>query len=346
MDGHYKVVFTGRLQPMVAHREAAAAIAAAYKLSEAKALKLVQAGEAKIMKKGVDRVTADRIAATLIDAGLVIQVTAMERPSSSSPPMRIRETGPDTCPKCAARAVEQGICRSCGIVAAKYLGPAGDAATPSRPGVVRAPVPVPASLTPRVRSPGPARDSGMGTLLRRFGFFGLLLIGVLVSFLFGPPRGTVPYEPSPGESGHPDTGRPDYQRPALAPNGSPWPLSAGYVRGYQVGSTNGYSELTVDNRLGSADIFIKLVSVGSSRAIPVRSFFIAAGRSFTLDGVAQGHYDLRFRNLNTGGLQRLEAFDLTENIGPGGAGSYSIMTLQLGAGGGNVKSYPLREDEF
>lgn len=138
----------------------------------------------------------------------------------------------------------------------------------------------------------------------------------------------------------------DNARPATAPNGSPWPDSAAYVAGYPVGNDRGYSKVTVDNAQGDSDVFIKLVSLDSATAFPVRHFFIPAGSSFTINKVTAGKYDLRYRDLDTGGLSRSESFDVEEMTVADGI-QFSDITMTLyKVRGGNFQTYGLSESEF
>ncbi len=178
-----------------------------------------------------------------------------------------------------------------------------------------------------------------------------------------PPRGPKPYVASPQsyvpqraaysgsataplESSGQQSQRRAYQRPATAPNGQPWPIGAGYVNGFQQLHSNGLSKVTVDNGQNGSDVFGKLVSLDGPRAFPVRIFFIRAHGSFTLSSVTAGKYDIRYRNLDTGGLSRSEAFSLDE-IGTYQGTQFSEVTLTLyKVQNGNMQTYGLDEAEF
>ena len=137
-----------------------------------------------------------------------------------------------------------------------------------------------------------------------------------------------------------------YVRPAAAPNGQPWPLAAGYVKGYEQLHTNGLSTVTVDNSRNDSEVFVKLVSLGGVEAFPVRQFYIPAFGSFTLKKVTAGSYDVRYRDLSSGGLSRSEAITLSEmhtSQGP----QFSRMTMTLyKVKNGNMKTFGLAEGEF
>lgn len=135
-------------------------------------------------------------------------------------------------------------------------------------------------------------------------------------------------------------------RSLVAPNGQSWPSAAGYVEGYQQLNTNGLSTVTVDNSRNDSEVFVKLVSLDGAQAYPVRQFYIPAFASFTLKKVTAGSYDIRYRDLVTGGLSRSEAITLSEVHTDEGA-QYSNMTMTLyKVKNGNMKTYGLSETEF
>ena len=77
---------------------------------------------------------------------------------------------------------------------------------------------------------------------------GALIIGSIATWVNlqptpTPPRGPKPYvsaqtAPPPAQK---------YVRPATAPNGSPWPLTSSYVKGYPIAMTEGRSEITIES---------------------------------------------------------------------------------------------------
>lgn len=137
-----------------------------------------------------------------------------------------------------------------------------------------------------------------------------------------------------------------YVKPVNAPNGRPWPSSAGYVQGFPRANTDGFSNVTVDNGQNDSDVFVKLVSIGGDRAYPVRQFYIPAFESFTVKKVTAGSYDIRYRDLDTGGLSRSDAFTLEENPTDDGV-QYSNITMTLyKVQNGNMQIFPLAESEF
>lgn len=155
-----------------------------------------------------------------------------------------------------------------------------------------------------------------------------------------PPPGPKPYQANPAPI------RPAYAKPNAVPNGQPWPASAGYVKGYKRLHTGGLSTVKVDNSKNDSDVFVKLVSLDSAQAYPVRQFYIPAFSSFTLNKVTAGSYDIRYRDLDNGGLSRSEAFDLKEIQSYDGV-QYSNITMTLyKVKNGNMQTYGLSEAEF
>jgi hypothetical protein len=137
-----------------------------------------------------------------------------------------------------------------------------------------------------------------------------------------------------------------YVRPATAPNGQNWPDTASYINGFQRLHTSGLSQVTVDNKQNDSDVFVKLVTLDGPSAYPVRTFFIPAYGSFTINKVTAGRYDIRYKDLSGGGLSRSEPFNLEETRTYDGT-QYSKITMTLyKVRNGNMKTYDLSEDEF
>lgn len=141
-----------------------------------------------------------------------------------------------------------------------------------------------------------------------------------------------------------------YVRPLTAPNGIPWPENASLLPGFPRLNADGNSTVTVDNSQNESDVHVKLVSLSGPRAYPVRVFYIPARGKFTLKKLTPGSYDIRYRDLNSGGLSRTESFDLTEKPiyehGNNGI-EYTTLTFSLyKVRDGNARTYPLAESEF
>lgn len=155
-----------------------------------------------------------------------------------------------------------------------------------------------------------------------------------------PPPRPKPYQANPAPV------RPEYVRPSTAPNGQPWPVSAGYVGGYKRLHADGLSTVTVDNSRNDSDVFVKLVSLDNAQAYPVRQFYIPAFGSFTLNKITAGSYDIRYRDLGNGGLSRSEAFNLEEIQTYDGIQYSNIKMTLYKVHNGNMQTYGLSEAEF
>lgn len=154
------------------------------------------------------------------------------------------------------------------------------------------------------------------------------------------------YSAIPLSSSTPSSIRPEYIRPNLAPNGQSWPAKADYIVGYHKLHADGLSTVTVDNSQNDSDVFVKLVSLDSPQAYPVRQFYIPAFGGFVLNRVTSGNYDIRYRDLSNGGLSRSETFNLVETPTYNGT-QFSNMTMTLyKVQNGNMQTYGLSEAEF
>lgn len=172
-----------------------------------------------------------------------------------------------------------------------------------------------------------------------------------------PPKGPMPYSPQPIAADAPKTlpaqvkaqqvaQHPVYVRPTNAPNGKPWPVTAGYLKAVPLARTAGHSEVTVDNSQNSSDVFVKLVSLSGNVARPARQIFIPAHGKFTMKSLEQGPYDVRYQDLHSGGRSRSEAMTLTETASSVGI-EYSTITLTLyKVRNGNMATYDLPAEEF
>jgi hypothetical protein len=138
-----------------------------------------------------------------------------------------------------------------------------------------------------------------------------------------------------------------YVRSSRAPNGSPWPIAAGYVAGYPRKYMDGYSTISIDNSQNKSDVFVKIVAEPTEgKAFPIRQLYIPAHGSFVARSVRAGSYDVRYQNLDTGDKEGTSSFTLTETQEPGGV-EYSRYELTLyTVANGNMQMHSLRDDEF
>ena len=140
--------------------------------------------------------------------------------------------------------------------------------------------------------------------------------------------------------------KPAYVRPPLAGNGSPWPTTSGYVRGYPSKFMNGYSTVTIDNSQNDSDVFVKLFSRDIVKPTPIRVFFIKAHDKFTVLNVRPGNYDVRYRDLDSGAKARADPFNLEEIPTDNGV-RFTELTLTLyKVRGGNVRMHEISDAEF
>lgn len=202
----------------------------------------------------------------------------------------------------------------------------------------------PQSPTPQ---PNVASVRGLRVLKHIGGYWFWYLVGGFILYAAvldkpsPPPPGPKPYQSTP-----PVPPEPAWVRPDSAPNGQPWPSTAGYVRGYRRLHTDGLSTVTVDNSRNDFDVFVKLVSLDGLQAYPVRQFFIPAYGTFTVKKVRAGRYDIRYRDLSSGALLRSDAFDLYETETEDGVRYSNISITLYKVQHGNMQTYRLSEAEF
>lgn len=205
------------------------------------------------------------------------------------------------------------------------------------------PKPAPRPVPTLASTPSVSVSGVVSHVLRNwvlYGFAGLMIWFWATDKPSTPQPGPKPYQATPAFE------QSEYVRPSAAPNGQPWPVSAGYVKGYQRIHANGLSTVAVDNSQNDSDVFVKLVSLDGAQAFPVRLFYIPAFGSFTLNKVTAGSYDIRYRDLSNGGLSRSEAFNL-EEIPTYDGTQFSNITMTLyKVQNGNMQTYGLSEAEF
>jgi DnaJ domain len=186
----------------------------------------------------------------------------------------------------------------------------------------------------------------------RLTLLAIIFAGAGIASLFEKKRPRQPYTPNPppSASGYAPTThrapRPAFIRPTTAPNGQPWPAYAAYIPGYQVLAGGGLSSVTVDNTRNSSDVFLKLVSLNSAEAYPVRLCYIPARSQFKFQNVAAGRYDVRYRDLSSGGYSKTEEFTLNETRTYQGT-KFSDLSLTLyKVSNGNMHTESIDASEF
>jgi hypothetical protein len=136
-----------------------------------------------------------------------------------------------------------------------------------------------------------------------------------------------------------------YERSLTAPNGAPWPTSAGYMEGYATFNNSGMSSVTVDNTGNDTDVFVKLVSAGG-RGKVVRTVFIPAFQKFKVEKVDAGRYDVRYRDLDSGAISKSEPFTLVQTETEEGIRYSNISMTLYKVSNGNMQTYAIPENEF
>jgi hypothetical protein len=137
----------------------------------------------------------------------------------------------------------------------------------------------------------------------------------------------------------------EWIRPAAAPNGRAWPARSGYVPGYPVLFGDGESTLTIDNRKGDIDAFLKLYAIGFKQPIQVRTILVRQGDQVTMKNLRPGQYEIRYQNLDSGGVRRSAPFNVKERkIREGMEVSEISITLYDVAGGKLVMTEIATED--
>jgi hypothetical protein len=133
---------------------------------------------------------------------------------------------------------------------------------------------------------------------------------------------------------------------ARAPNGEEWPSAAGYVPGYALDATGGYSTLTIDNTSNDYNVYVKLAWANAGPGAALRHVFIPRHHTFTMEDILPGAYEIKYRNLSSGSVAKTEAFALNEEETGSGV-RYSQVTFTLyTVQHGNTKMQYLSADQF
>jgi hypothetical protein len=126
--------------------------------------------------------------------------------------------------------------------------------------------------------------------------------------------------------------------------GYAFPKTTGYIKGYQIKSKTGLSEVTVDNSQNTFDVYVKLYVLSSERPQTIRSFFIEGGQKFTVKNITRGTYDVRYQNLSSCQLFRLDKkFALKQDEK---TKNTSVRLTLYGVVEGTVPTKPLDPKDF
>ncbi|MBI3144840.1 MAG: J domain-containing protein [Pseudogulbenkiania sp.] len=137
-----------------------------------------------------------------------------------------------------------------------------------------------------------------------------------------------------------------YQRAATTPYGYGWPTGADYLAGAPQVNNDGLSTVTVDNSQTSSDFHVKMVFLDAPQAYPAREFYIPAHATFTMEQVRAGHYDLRYRNLETGVLTRSDPISVQQQITASGNSFQHVRVTLYSMVNGNMQTHQLNEKDF
>lgn len=91
---------------------------------------------------------------------------------------------------------------------------------------------------------------------------------------------------------------------------------------------------------------MKLFTLDTSPPKPARVFFIPAYKTFTVENVKAGNYDVRYRDLNSGELSRTDEFNLKEAKTGGGIQFSKIRLTLYKVGDGNMQTHIISANEF
>ncbi|MDO5687595.1 MAG: J domain-containing protein [Neisseria sp.] len=97
-----------------------------------------------------------------------------------------------------------------------------------------------------------------------------------------------------------------------APNGSDWPLRAGYVQGYPQLQQQGEHALELDNPHPTSAVFAQLYTVSDNAAGALRTVFIPARSAFKIEALPAGRYLVRYMRLDSGSWQQAAPLEITQ----------------------------------
>jgi hypothetical protein len=137
---------------------------------------------------------------------------------------------------------------------------------------------------------------------------------------------------------------PSYVRPTVADNGQPFPTVSGYIPKYPKKATNGLSSLTIKNDGNDSDVFVKVFSRATGR--PVRVFFVRAHESFTAKEITPGKYDVRYRDLDSGGFAKTDEFEFAETKDSEGTNYKNMVMTLYKVANGNMHTEDISAESF
>jgi len=90
-------------------------------------------------------------------------------------------------------------------------------------------------------------------------------------------------------------------RTTSAPNGTPWPDASGYIDGYALANQGLQMRVEVDNAANDAAVFVRLIDL--DRGAAVRHAYVLPHEALTIDKLVAGRYELRYQNVDPGGVR-------------------------------------------
>ena len=124
------------------------------------------------------------------------------------------------------------------------------------------------------------------------------------------------------------------------------PYVSAYIQDEPFLRSDGLSSVTIDNTQNDSDVLVKLYSLDSHPALPVRTFYIPKSGRFKVSDVTAGSYDVRYLDGSTGALAKSEPFALAERQTDSGI-EYDNMSMTLyKVVDGNMQTERISESEF
>lgn len=89
-----------------------------------------------------------------------------------------------------------------------------------------------------------------------------------------------------------------------------FPETSGYIEGSEPLASQGLASLTINNSSNTSDLYGKLYALKGDLTALVRTFLVAAENSFIISNLDAGCYELRYQDLETGGLAKTKPLSL------------------------------------
>ena len=140
--------------------------------------------------------------------------------------------------------------------------------------------------------------------------------------------------------------KPNYVRPIMAPNQTPFPESTSYLSGYEIRNNQGSSSLHVDNTKNDNDVYLKLLSVENKKLAVVRHVLIKGKTDFKIENLSAGQYEIQYLDLVAGLAGRSVVFSVSEEKTAFGVKSSSLGVKLKTTANGVMGVEDVSIDEF